>query len=162
MLEHEGTHVLAVNAKCLNCGRPSADEIPHGLVTLVRNPNRGKFARAKQPGQRQCISAIRLYPVARPSRYQRRRYHGSFVAKQMDQAIETITGRACLVAEMDTIKPGGDPLDNAVHARIRRINLPEEANLSPRPASAIAMAFLSFAKSIPTMLPYNLPRLVLL
>lgn len=52
------------------------------------------------------------------------------MAERSDQPIETVAGRASLVAEMDSIELGGDPLDNSAHARIRCVDLAEEANFS--------------------------------
>ena len=50
--------------------------------------------------------------------------------KRQDQPIETIAGRPGLITEMDVIEPAGDPLDDAAHAQIRCVDLPEEANFS--------------------------------
>jgi hypothetical protein len=41
-----------------------------------------------------------------------------------------IASRAGLVAETDTIEPASDPLDRAAHARVRCVDLAEEANFS--------------------------------
>ncbi len=47
VLEHEGTHMLPVDAKRLDRRRSSSDEIPHGFVALIRNPYRRQFACAQ-------------------------------------------------------------------------------------------------------------------
>lgn len=54
----------------------------------------------------------------------------AFVGQRADQPIEAIASRAGLVAEMHAIEPAGDPLNNAAHARIRRVDLAKEANFS--------------------------------
>ncbi|MBT1158625.1 hypothetical protein J1C56_23900 [Aminobacter anthyllidis] len=54
----------------------------------------------------------------------------AFMAERSDQPIETVAGRAGLIAKIYSMELGGDPLDNAAHARIRGIDLAEEANLS--------------------------------
>jgi hypothetical protein len=149
VLEHEGAHMLPEDPKCLNCGRPGADEIPHGFVAFIGNPYRRQFASAQQPGQSEGIPAVCLQPITGLPWDQRWGDHHAFMAKRSDQPIETVAGRAGLVAEMDSIEPGGDPLS------ITRRMLVSDASTSPkkrtspsRPASAIA--FFSFATSIPT------------
>jgi hypothetical protein len=67
-----------------------------------------------------------------------------------DQAIKASSGQPCLIAEMHMSKAAGDPTDDPPHAGGRRVHLTEEANLSLPAASAIAIAFFSFATSIPT------------
>jgi len=108
-------------------------QIPHRLVAFVGHPHRGQLAGAQQPRKRNGVPAVGLHPIAGLPRDQRRRNHGAFVTEQTDQPIETVSGWPCLVAEIDPIELGGDPLNNAAHARIRCVDLAEEANL-PLPA----------------------------
>lgn len=44
VLEHECAHLLAVDAQRLNCRSSGSDEIPHGLVPFIGNPNRRQLA----------------------------------------------------------------------------------------------------------------------
>ncbi len=60
---------------------------------------------------------------------------------------------------MHAVKLVDDPRYDGTHVGCRSVDLAEEANRSLPPASTIAMRFLSLATSIPTVLPYNLPRL---
>lgn len=74
---------------------------------------------------------IGLHPITGLPRDQRWCNNGAFMAQRADQPIETIAGRPCLVAEMDSIEPADDPLDNAALALIRGVGLAEKANFSP-------------------------------
>jgi len=47
VLEHEGAHLLAVDAQRLNCRGSRSDEIPYGFVPFVGNPHRGQLAGAQ-------------------------------------------------------------------------------------------------------------------
>ena len=133
VLEHEAADLLAMDPLGLDRRRPGTHQIPHRLVAFVGHPHRGQLAGAQQPRKRNGVPAVGLHPIAGLPRDQRRRNHGAFVTEQTDQPIETVAGRPCLVAEIDPIELGGDPLNNAAHARIRCVDLAEEANL-PLPA----------------------------
>ncbi len=71
------------------------------------------------------------------------------MAHRTDQPIETIAGWTGLVAEMDSIEPDGDPLDNSRMLSSEASTSPKKRTSPSRPESAIAMAFFNFATSIP-------------
>ena len=72
MSQHERAHLLAVNPQRFDGRRSSAHQIPHGFVSLVRDPNRRQFTGTKQPGKPDCVAPIVLDGVSWPSRNQRR------------------------------------------------------------------------------------------
>lgn len=79
VLEHEGAHLLTMNAQHFDRCGSCPDEIAHRLVAFVRDPNRRQLAGAKQPRQGDRIPTVRLHPIARLSRNQRRRHHRALV-----------------------------------------------------------------------------------
>lgn len=83
------------------------------------------------------------------------------MAQQSDQMTEAVAGRAGLVAEMHAVEPVGDPRYDATHVGCRSIDLAEETNFSLPACFSNRMAFLSWHR-FRRMLPYNLPRFVLL
>ena len=64
-------------------------EYPHGLVDRVRHPHPGQLARPMQPRQGDRVPAVRLDPLARPLRDQRRSNHGAVVAEVPDLPAQT-------------------------------------------------------------------------
>ena len=87
VLEHECANLLAMNAQRLHRRRSGPNEIPHGLVAFIGNPYGRQFAGAKQSCQRDRVAPVRLHPVARPSRDERRRHHSALMAKLTDQTV---------------------------------------------------------------------------
>ena len=44
VLEHEGVHLLAMDVQHLDSTRASSDEVTHGLMTFIGNPDRRELA----------------------------------------------------------------------------------------------------------------------
>jgi hypothetical protein len=78
-------------------------QISHRLMRLIGNPHRRQFARSQQTCQGQRIPSIGLYPIARPTRDQRRRHHHACVPEGQDLAIQPIARWTGLVTEMQRL-----------------------------------------------------------
>jgi hypothetical protein len=63
MLEHEAAHLLAMDALGLDRCSAGAHQIPHRLVTLVRDPNRSEFTGPKEPRQSDRVTPIGLHSI---------------------------------------------------------------------------------------------------
>jgi len=100
VLEHESAHLLAMHAHGLDRSRAGANEIADCPVAPVRHPHRGEFTGAQQLGERHRIAAVRLQPVTRLPWDQRRCRDHAWIAKRGNEPIQTIAGRAGLVAKM--------------------------------------------------------------
>jgi hypothetical protein len=88
VLQHEGAHLLALNAQRLDRRRSGADEIRHGLVPFVRHPHGCQVASPQQLGERDRVESVGGDPVARLHRDQRGRDHDAGMAEVTDQPSE--------------------------------------------------------------------------
>jgi hypothetical protein len=89
--------------------RSRPDQIAHRFIRGVGDPDRCQLAGAVQLGQDQRITAIRLHPIARFDRDQRRRHHHALMAPAGQQPMQAITTRAGFVAEAQVTTPFGQP-----------------------------------------------------
>ena len=131
MLEHEGANLLAMHAQSLDRTRTSTNKIAHRLMALVGHPHRGQFAGPQELGKRHSIAAVRLHPVARLPWDERGRHDRAGMPERRDEPVQTIAGRAGLVAEMRLAVLGRDPLNQAAHALLGGVHLAEIAHLAP-------------------------------
>ena len=118
MFEHEAADLLAVDAQRFDRGRAGADEIAHGFVPRVGHPDRREFPRAKEPGQADGVPSIGFHPISRLLRDQRRGHDDAGVSHAGDQAMEAVTSRAGLVAELRPRMLIDDAPDQPTHALV--------------------------------------------
>ena len=91
--------VLALDSVVLDRGIASPHEIPHRLVTLIRHPDRRQLTGPEQFHEIDGVAPIGFDPITRLGWDQRRCHHNAVMADALDQAVETVTCRAGLVAE---------------------------------------------------------------
>ena len=91
--------VLPLDSVVLGRCIASPHKVPHRLVTLIRNPDRGQLTSPQQLHEIDGVAPIGLDPITRLGRDQRRRHHHAVMAKVLDQSVETVSCRASLVAE---------------------------------------------------------------
>ena len=99
-------------------------------MRLVRHPDRRQFAGAQQLGEREGVSSVRLYPIARALRNERRRDHGAVVPHRGQLAIQPIPGRSGLVAEVKSPVSILEPRHHPTYRRRIAIDLAEIPDLA--------------------------------
>jgi len=109
-------------------------------MRFVRNPHRRQFTRAQQAGQLKSIPPIRLDPIARPPRDQRRRNNTAFMTQLDDLPMQPIAGRPSLITEMKLGMPFRQLGDHPTHRCRVGVNLAKNRTSPSRPLSAIATA----------------------
>jgi hypothetical protein len=115
MAQQEAMELLACPAHRLHGGRPRPDQVAHGLMRRIGDPDRGQRAGAMQPGQRDRVTAVGLDPVARPYRNQRGRYHRAVMAKSRDLSLQAVATRAGLITDAELAVLLAEPFDQATH-----------------------------------------------
>ena len=91
--------VLALDSVVLDRGIASPNEVPHRLVTLIRHPDRRQLTGPEQLHEIDGVAPIGFDPITWLGWDQRRCHHNAVMAHALDQAVETVTCRASLVAE---------------------------------------------------------------
>lgn len=114
------SYMLPVDTECLDCGRPGLGRNPASLRDLHQEPKPlsvPRHAGAEPTREHPDGFVFTRSPGFLGISDEATTMHSW--PSDRDQPIETIAGRAGLVAEMHTIELSGDPLDNAAaHARI--------------------------------------------
>ena len=114
--------------------RTCPHQIAHRFVRGIGNPYRGELAGAVQLGQHHRIAAIRLDPVTRLHRDQRRRHDDAVVPATGQQTLKPIPARTGFIAEAQPavalVEPGRQFAQD-VRAVLENPDLP---NLAAAPA----------------------------
>ena len=74
-------------------------QVADRLLFFIGHPHRGQFPVPVQSGQGQSVATVRLDPVARTTRDQRRRHHRAFVSQGAQLTIDPVAAGTRLVAE---------------------------------------------------------------
>jgi hypothetical protein len=119
-----------VNPQRLDRAGASANKVAHRFMFSVGNPDGCEFAGSQQLSQRKRVTSVRLDPVARPPWDQRRRDHDARVAEIGYEPVESVPGRASLVAELDADVARSETLHETAHAFLRGVYLAEIAYLA--------------------------------
>src|SRR4051812_15758264 len=101
MLEQEHLDVRPGLAHIVGRRLPGADEVPHRLVNLVRDPDEGELAGTQEPRQGNRIAGVVLDPIARLPWRAGRRHHTAGEARGGEMAIKCVAARTGLVRELD-------------------------------------------------------------
>jgi hypothetical protein len=80
--------LLALAAKILTRRLAGLHKIAHRLMRLIRRPHGRQLAGSMQPRLRDRVAPVRLDPLARPLRDQRRRDHHAIMTKRLDLTIK--------------------------------------------------------------------------
>ena len=76
-----------------------ADQIAHGFMIGVRNPDGHQLSSPMKTGEYGRIATICLHPIARLRRNQRRRHHIAPMAKACELTMNAIAARAGLITK---------------------------------------------------------------
>jgi hypothetical protein len=128
--QHQRRDLLALALEVLLRRLTGAREVAHGLMPLVGHPHCGEFASPQQLGQFHRIAPIGLDPIAWFLRDQRGSHHHDLVAESLDQSVETVSRRPCLVAERQTLILRRKLGHELAHRCLRRRQLPDIAHLA--------------------------------
>ena len=156
--EQEGKQLLAFAAKIVRCRLAGADKIAHRLMSRVGRPHPRQFARPMQPRQRHRVAPVRLDPLARPFRDQRRSDHQAIVAERLHLAIKPVSRRPGFEADMQQVVPVRQSLDRLLEGLFS--TSPRNRTSPCRPPSAIATAcfFLATSKETKASLCFPMVR----
>ena len=81
------------------------DQIAHGFVIGVRHPDGRQLAGSVKTRKHGGVTTIRLHPIARLGRNQRRRHHIAAMAEAGELTMNAIAARAGLVAKCQRVAP---------------------------------------------------------
>ena len=123
LAQQKPRELLARSAQRMHRVQTSAHQVAHRLVPGVRNPHRRQLACPMQPRQTGRISPIRLDPVARPFRDQRRSDHDAFVPAPRQATLDAIAARPRLIAEPQSQPFAAKLAHQAIQCR-RRVRNP--------------------------------------
>jgi len=91
--------VLALDSIVFDRRIASPHKVPHRLVTLIGHPDRRQLTGSEQLHEIDGVAPIGFDPITWLGWDQRRCHHNAVMANALDQAVETVTCRASLVAE---------------------------------------------------------------
>jgi hypothetical protein len=99
---------------CLACNtrrsRPSPDKIAQGLMGRIRNPHRCQLTGPMQLRQHHRIAPVRLHPVARLHRNERRGHNDAVVPHLDKLAMQAVAAGTRFIAEMQLRSASGQLL----------------------------------------------------
>jgi hypothetical protein len=122
--------LLALAAPIVGGRVAGTNQIAHRLMYRVRHPHPGQLASAMQPGQRHRIPPVGLDPLARPLRNQGRSDDQARMPKSLNLAVQPVSGRLRLVAEMQLAVAAGQLADQPLHRPRRTRYLADKPNLA--------------------------------
>ena len=132
--QQEGKQLLALAPKIVGRRLAGAHKIAHRLMRRVRHPHPRQLAGPMQPRQRDRIAPVRLDPLARPFRDQRRRDHQAIVAESLNLAIKPVSRRPGFEANMQPFVSLRQSLDRPLDRQRTVLDIAEKPDL-PGPAS---------------------------
>src|SRR5206468_2899147 len=78
---------------------PRPHQVPQRLVRRVRHPHRRQVTAAVAPRQLFRVPPVRLYPIPRLHRHQRRRHHVAVHSQSRQLPVKTVPVRPRLVTD---------------------------------------------------------------
>ena len=130
----EGEKLLAVSPKIVRRRLAGAREIAHRFMSRVGRPNPGQFAGTMQTRQRNRIPTVRLDPLARSLRDQRRSDPHAVMAERPHLAIEPISRRPGFEAHVQPVVSSRQSLDRLLNRRRAVLDVAEKPDFSPPPS----------------------------
>ena len=114
-----------------NRGRPCPHQIAHRLVGRIGYPDCRQLAGAMQLRQHQRVAAIRLDPVTRLHRDQRRRYDNALMPVTGQQPVKSVAARSSFVAEAEPPATFTEPRHHLVQDLGTVLENPELSYVAP-------------------------------
>ena len=156
--EQEGKKLLALAPEIVSGRLAGPHKIPHRLMSWIGRPDPGQLAGSVQTRQRDRIAPVRLDPLARSFRDQRRSDHQAIVAERPYLAIKPVSRRPGFEADMQQVVPVRQSLDRLLEGLFS--TSPRNRTSPCRPPSAIATAcfFLATSKETKASLCFPMVR----
>jgi len=132
--EQKRGQLLALHSQVEHRPLAGSDQVTHGLVRLVGNPDRGQFAGAVQARQRDGVAPVGLDPVTGADGDHRGCDHITLVSQGRQLTVQTVATGPGLIAEVQALVPGRQFLDQTVHGIGRTVDIAVETNFTA-PAS---------------------------
>jgi hypothetical protein len=98
--QQEGKQLLTLSPKIVSRRLTGAHKIAHRLMSRIGRPNPRQFAGPMQSRKSDCVAPIRLDPLARSFRDQRRSDDHAVVAERLHLAIKPVSRRPSFEADM--------------------------------------------------------------
>ena len=149
MAQQEARELLTGLTQTADRRQASAREIADRLMGLIRNPDRGQFAGPMQLGQIDRIPPVRLDPISRFARDQRRSHDDAAMPGEGQLPLNAIAARSGLITE-PKFAPATRQFGRQRFQSRRRVRILPYSRTSPPPASASATAIVSLCTSRPT------------
>jgi len=152
--QEKGKKLLALSPKTVSRRLTGAHKIPDRLMSRIGRPDPYQFAGTVQTHQRNRIPTIRLDPLARAFRDQRRSNRQAVVPERLHLVIKPVSRRPGLKADMQVVVSGRQSLDRFLDRQWAVLDI------ACRPPSAIATAcfFLATSKATKTSLCFSMVR----
>ena len=115
--EQEGKKLLALPPKIVSRRLAGAHKIPDRLMSRIGRPDPRQFAGPMQTRQRDRIPTVRLDPLARSFRDQRRSNHHAVMPERLHLAIKPVSRRPGFEADMQPVVSVSQSLDRPLDRR---------------------------------------------
>ena len=102
-------------------------------MSRIGRPDPGQFAGSVQTRQRDRIAPVRLDPLARSFRDQRRSDHQAIVAERLHLAIKPVSRRPGFEADMQQVVPGRQSLDRPLDRQRTVLDVAKKPDFSLPP-----------------------------
>ncbi len=140
MAQQESRELLTGLAQVANGRQTRTHEIADRLMSRIGNPDGGQFTRPMQLGQIDRIAPIRLDPISRLARDQRRSHDDAAMSGEGQPPLNPTAARSGLITE-PKLAPGARQLRRqSVQGRRRFAILPYSRTSLRPPVSASATA----------------------
>jgi hypothetical protein len=121
--EEEREKLLALSPKIVPRRLAGARKIPNRLMSRVGRPHARQLTRPIKTRQRNRIPTVRLDPLARPFRDQRRRNHQAVMPERLHLAIEPVSRRPGFEADMQPVVSVSQSFDRPLDRRRIVLNI---------------------------------------
>ena len=148
--QQESRKLLTGLTQTADSRQTGAHEVADRLMSLIGNPDRGRFTGPVQLGQIDRVPPIGLDPISWLAWDQRRSHDHAIVPGKRQLPLNPIAARSSLITEPKLVPDARQLRRQSLHGRRRVRDLAILAHVVRRPASASATAIVSLCTSRPT------------
>ena len=132
--EEEREKLLALSPKIVSRRLTGANKVPDRLMSRIGRPDPCQFTGTVQTRQRNRIPTVRLDPLARSFRDQRRSDHQAIAPERLHLAIKPVSRRPGLKADVQLVVPGRQSLDRLLDRQWVVLDIAEKPHFSLPPS----------------------------